>query len=299
MFGFASALRKRPRRSRPTRYRPIRFESLEGRYCPSAPTITAFQIDSVDHNTVTLSGHVADENPQTVLIDVDGVLFGTTYPDASGNFTVTGEAYSVGQISAVAMDEDFLYSDPVFVELTSDLPSITSVEVIYGHHTEVTIKGRVIDEDPDGLTVQFYGVLNGSTTTDENGDFSYYVESGYAELGDVPIYVEDVFGQGGSTTVTLTGDEPPSIINYQTQVDASGMLTVTGTVVDEDPVGLTVVITFLDMQEEVVTDEDGDFFWYYQMQQGEEGWVSAVAYDWWGLESDLVESYAVEAYGGS
>jgi hypothetical protein len=238
--------------------------------------------------TVSLSGYVTGDAAQ---VDFHDSLDGTAYPDASGYFTYTGEANYLGQIEAVAIDQEYMESDPAYVELASDEPVIDSLAVTYGYRTEVTIAGQVIDEDPGGLTVYFTGAVEGSAVTDSNGDFTIQVADGIASLGSVVVSVWDVWGQETSDYVEIYGDDPPEIVNFTTHINGSGLLTVEGTVNDEDADGLTVTITFWGQNYEVTTDSNGDFSWQLQLEEGQEDLLTAIAYDWWTLESNACEEY--------
>lgn len=287
MFRFLSSRRAQKPKTR----RRIQFESLERRYCLTAPTISAIQIDSVDDTTVSLSGYATDESPETVRVDFYDALDGNAYPDTSGYFTYTGDANYLGYIVAVAFDQEYMQSNPAYVELTSDEPVIDSLGVAYGYHTEVSITGQVLDEDPDGLTVYFTGAFQGSAITDSNGDFVIQVADGIASLGEVTVTVSDAWGQTAYEYAMIEGDDPPEIVSLTTTVDNDGLLMVEGTVIDEDPDGLTVVITFLSNEYEVTTDSNGDFVWQLQREEGEEDWLTAIASDWWTVESEAAEDY--------
>ncbi len=383
MFRFISCRRRRRPAQKPKTHRRIQFESLERRYCLSAPTITAFQIDSIDGRTVSVSGYVADEDPETVCVDIYDSLYGGVSPNASGYFSYSGEAYWPGTITAVAYDQEYNLSAPAEVafsddppsvdslavtygtgtevtitgqvtdetpgglpvdfygsvygtavtdtsgyfslhvpdgsaslgyvdvsvydawgrpaydttEITSDEPVIDSLGVAYGYHTEVAIAGHVTDEDPDGLTVYFSGAVEGSAVTDSNGDFTIQVADGIASLGEVTVSVSDAWGQGAYDYAMIEGDDPPEIISFTTAVSGTGLLSVEGTVLDEDPVGLTVTITFLGNEYEVTTDSNGEFAWEMQLEEGEEDWLTAIASDWWTVESEAEGDYV--SYGAS
>lgn len=88
---FHSLRRRRPSRRRTARRR-IQFESLERRYCLSAPAISSFEIDSIDHDTVSVSGYVSDDGPETVEVHFFGALAGSTSPNASGYFAFAADA---------------------------------------------------------------------------------------------------------------------------------------------------------------------------------------------------------------
>lgn len=298
MFGLFSSRRRRRPSQQPKRCRRIQFESLERRYCLSAPAISSFQIDAVEDTTVALSGYVSDESPETLQVDFDGAVCGSTYPDASGYFTYIGDASCLGEIVAVATDEEFLESDPAYAELTSDEPVIDSLAVVYGSHTEVAIVGQVLGEDPAGLTVYFSEAIEGTAVTDADGSFVIEVADGEASLGEVVVSVSDVWDQSDYEYVEITGDDPPEIVDFTTHVDGDGLLTVEGTVIDEDSDGLTVVITFWEEEYEITTDSDGAFVWQLQLEEDQEAWLTVIALDWWALESDAEEAYVGYGLGG-
>jgi hypothetical protein len=272
----------------------MRFESLEGRYCLAAPTIDSFQIDSVSGTTVSVSGYVTDESPETVEVDFSGALEGSTYANGSGYFSYSGEA-QFGTIDAVALDEEMLSSDSAEVTIESDVPVIDSLSVTYGYHTEVTITGQVIDEDPGGLYVYFTGAVEGYAETDSSGNFSLNVPSAWP--GTVQAAVADGWGQLTEAWVDINGDNPPEV-TISTDLTPDGLLTIQGTVTDEDAEGLTVIITFRSEQYEVTTDCNGDFFHQIELDEGEEGLLTIIARDWWTLESDPAQDYIIYEHGG-
>lgn len=298
MFGFLTSRRRKRQSQQPKRHRRIQFESLERRYCLTAPTIASLQIDSFEDTTVSLSGYATDESPETVRVDFEGSLYGSAYPDASGYFTFTGEADCLAEIMAVAFDQEDMESEPAYVELTSDEPAIDSLTVAYGYHTDVAIVGEVIDEDPGGLTVYFSGAVEGTAVTEADGSFMLEITDGSASLGSVEVSVADVWGQEAYDYAEICGDDVPEIVNFTADVSGTGVLTVEGEVLDEDPVGLTVVITFWGNEYEVTTNSDGEFFWQLQLEEGQEDYLTAVAFDWWGLESDAAEDYTGYGFGG-
>jgi hypothetical protein len=245
---------------------------------------------------VSLSGYVADESPETCEVVFDGVLDGSTYPDESGFFSYTGSAFGLGETVATAIDEEFLESAPASAGIANQAPVIDSLSVSYGYHTDVTITGHVIDDDPAGLTVYFSGAVEGTATTDANGNFTFSGSATSPWLVD--LVVADFWDQEGSGQLELTGDSPPGIVDFSTQMSDNGILTVQGTVEDEDSAGLSVLICCLGDDYWVTTDSNGDFFLQVELNEGDEGWVRACACDWWWLASEPVERYVVYAFGG-
>jgi len=286
---FGSPEKRNPSRLR-TRRRPVRFESLEKRFCLAAPAITSFQIDSVDGTYVSVSGSVTDECPEMTQVDFEGALWGNTWPDAYGNFSYSGYAQSLGAITAVATDDEWLQSAPAEVELTNNPPTLQSLSISYGYRTNLTISGQVIDEDPGNLAVYISGVVQGVVMTDSNGYFSLDVVG--RDLGEVEIEVYDIWGQQAYDTIDVTGNNPPTITNYYCQVDSGGILTVDGYVVDEDPAGLSVMFEFMSNIYNTTTDTFGRFMWHKQLDLGDEGDLLTWVYDWWEL-SDAVLDYVM------
>ncbi len=292
MFGFFPALRRRRPSHQPARHRRIEFESLERRYCLTAPAITSLQIDSIDDTTVSLSGYVSDESPETVEVDFFGAFSGSTSPNASGYFAFSADADWLGDIAAVAYDEESLSSDSAYVEVTSDVPTLDSLSVEYGEGTEFTITGQVIDDSPGGLTIDFTGGIQGTATTDASGYFTFTAADG---SGYVDVNVADAWGQDAYDSVEVTGNVSLQIINFWTDSESGGCIYAEGEVTGADPGDLTVLITFLDVEDEVSLEYDGSFSWYWYIEEGDEGWLSATASDQWGNESGSVEDYVIYA----
>jgi len=261
---------------------------LERRYCLSAPALTSLEIDSIDDRTVSLSGYVSDESPETVEVDFFGAVIGIATPDASGYFAFSAEADWLGEIEAVAYDEECLSSDSAFVEVTSDVPMIDSLSVEYGEGTEITITGQVIDDGPDGLTVDFTGAVVGTTATDATGYFTFTAADG---SGFVDVSVADAWGQDTYDSVEIAGDSLLEITYFSAEMDGGGYITVCGTVSGENLDQARVDISFLDVVDELSLDSEGNFSWYYQCDEGDEGWITAVACDASNNQSDLVEDY--------
>jgi hypothetical protein len=287
MFGLSSARRPRRPLRRPRRYRKIGFECLENRYCLSAPSITSFQIDSVDGAEVTVSGYVIDEWPEYAEVILDGVLNEVAYPDSTGYFECIGDASGVGTIEAIAIDDEYLWSDPAEVELQSQVPSVTSLQIVYNGKNDITIQGKISDEDPEDATVYIYGAVFEELTPDANGDFSVDITD--ASLGSIEVYAVDALDQESDTLYDDITSDAPEIVNFSAIVSPGNVLTVEGDVIDEDAAGLTVEITWLDETYEVTVDQFGHFVWIHQLNPGDNGWVSALTFDWWGQESNNPE----------
>ena len=82
----------------------------------------------------------------------------------------------------------------------------------------------------------------------------------------------------------------PEIVNYSTHVDCFGILCVQGKVIDDDPGGMTVSITWMYGTDSTTTDSSGLFYWTTELEPGDEGLVTAVTWNEVG-ESETVEAY--------
>jgi hypothetical protein len=86
---------------------------------------------------------------------------------------------------------------------------------------------------------------------------------------------------------------PPQIDYFWAGVDPYSVLTVYAHVSDEDPGTATVDIDWLDTIYTVGVTDYGYVYWATTLHPGEEGWISAIAYDSEGLSSDKVEDLII------
>ena len=96
--------RSQPRRRKPA---PRRFDSLEKRYVlSSAPVIDAMSAIVGSGNTVSISGHVTDLDPNAgaISVSISGPVAATIAADATGRFSYSGPAALLGMEQAVAAD---------------------------------------------------------------------------------------------------------------------------------------------------------------------------------------------------
>ncbi len=166
-------------------------------------------------------------------------------------------------------------------------PTIDGLTIAYNGQRSITISGRVSDEQPGGLTVQFSGAWSGSAVTESDGSFS--VTTSDAQLGELDAVTHDQQGLESLQVWTAVSSQPPVITDFNTEVSPTNLLEVWGAVTDEDVEGLTVEIVFLGVTYSTSVTSDGAFYWTRQLQEGEEGWLTATAVDWWGLRSNTCE----------
>jgi len=165
---------------------------------------------------------------------------------------------------------------------------VSSFSVSQAGHHDVQLTGSVSDDGAvSGLTVSFSGVVSGSTTTDEDGDFSCVLTA--SALGTITATATD---DGGLTSDPSSADLTniaPSISVSARQV-VGGCWVIEGSVGDEWAYGLTVTLSssnpLLDGVSVEVGSNGGFEFSILDPNANLIGaTIAASVTDWWG-ESD-------------
>ena len=280
---------KESQSSLPTHRRRVRLavEPLEPRDYLSAAMIMSFQVTQGSGTQVTLSGFIMDESPATARVNFTGVVAGSATPNMMGYFQYTGQASGLGTVTAVAVDNEHLSSNPAQAQVISSAPSISNFLVTETTNGKmVTVNGTVMDESPSGRTVTFSGALTGSLTTGANGIFSGTLEA--TSLGTVLATTTDMWGLSSSPVQAQVMSAAPVVSNLavsETGVDR--MVTVTGTVLDMSPGGRTVTLGGV-VSGTVITAANGTFS--ATLQASALGTVTAVATDIWGQQSAMAQA---------
>ncbi len=221
--------------------------------------------------------------------------------DGTGVQTVTGDPNSVTHtymvpgnydISASVVDEDGTH--PAFdthnVEVVNLQPELVFF-VTYGVQQMVTLHGQVTDPNPGGLTVTFSGMVEGSTTTDATGAFSYTASA--SALGDVTAKVIDAGGLWSDPVQETLTTVPPVILDFTIVHQFGNTYEFRGRVQDESAPGLVVTFNGLDSLQgdstEVATDKT--FSLWVELEDGETGAVCVNVTDWWGVAAPTVYYY--------
>jgi large repetitive protein len=285
-----SRCRRKPAGSAPPRTR-LTLEFLETRDCPATTTaITTLSAAVLPGRMVQLTGQVASDNPAGVTLTFSGVMSGTTSPDASGHFSYTAQASALGTVSAVAVDQNNVSSDPATALVSTPAPALT-LTVSYGTQHTVTLSGQVTDVDAGSLTVTFTGVVSGSVRTQSDGSFSYTAQA--SGLGNIQATTVDLWSQASNTAQVAVTNTAPVISGFTAVQGVNGYWTFSGTVTDEHPEGLVVRFGGLNSLtgQKATVQADGTFSITVQLAAGETGTASAQTTDWWGLDSNLALKY--------
>jgi hypothetical protein len=167
-------------------------------------------------------------------------------------------------------------------------PSVSSFSVSQAGHHDVQLTGSVSDDGAvSGLTVSFSGVVSGSTSTDEDGDFSVVLTA--SALGTITATVTDDGGLGSDPCSADLTNVAPSISVSARQV-TGGCWIIEGSVSDEWAYGLTVTLSssnrLIDGVSVEVGSNGGFEFSILDPNANLSGaTVAASVTDWWG-ESD-------------
>lgn len=171
-------------------------------------------------------------------------------------------------------------------------PTITmTLNVSYGSGHTVTLSGHVTDPNPQGLVVNFAGVVSGQAVVDASGN--YQVALTATSLGSINAAV--MGSQGGTGTASATLANTAAVIsNFTASEGASNIWTFTGTLTDEFVSGLTVTFggAIASVQGQTATVQaNGAFSLTVQLNATDAGMVSAFCMDWWSAMSNTAYAY--------
>jgi hypothetical protein len=148
---------------------------------------------------------VVDEAPGGLLVMITGSATGTTITDASGNFSVTLTASSLGAVYASTMDPSGQFSNTASVMLSSAKPVIENFYCTVLPDGWYQFSGRIVDDSAAGLTVYFGGVAvslqNQKATVLADGTFTLQIRLNgtVTDNGTVTANVTDWWGQAAAT----------------------------------------------------------------------------------------------------
>jgi len=290
MFDF---LRRSNRPARPRRPRPVARhnrrlagEALEPRLCLSAASVMMFSAMPTNNGTqVTLSGMVMDERPANVVLTFSGVAAGSVSPNAQGQFSLVTTASGVGQVTAIAVDDESFSSNPAYAYVMNAVPSVSMLSVgETGNGRWVTVSGNVMDEVSSGRTVTFGGVVSGTAVTGSGGAFSVSLEA--SALGTVTATTVDPWGQTSAVKQATLSSGVPSLSIGVSEV-AGGKVAVSGTVNDMTKAGLTITIGGV-ASGTATTNSSGYFS--VTLDASALGTVTATTQDVWGQGSNVAQA---------
>jgi hypothetical protein len=150
--------------------------------------------------------------------------------------------------------------------------------VTYIPNKQVTLSGHLTSSNNAGQLIQFSGVVNGTTTTDFQGNYSATLN--VSQLGQAT--AREANGQSNPCTAMLVSQIPN--ITFMATAQGNGVWLFSGTVAGAPTQGEVVNfggITPLAGQSTNV-NPDGTFDFYCTVASGQGGIATAQAVDWWG-----------------
>jgi hypothetical protein len=158
--------------------------------------------------TVTLSGHVTDEDPIGRTVTFSGAVSGTATTNQNGDYSLTTQGWGLGDVQAVTTDPWHQQSDQPAVNLANAAPVITDFTATEGADRVWRFRGHVSDEYAPGLRVRLDGLpsLNKTgyteVTVGSDGWFECCVQLGQGEQGTVRAWTTDWRGLASNTAAT-------------------------------------------------------------------------------------------------
>ena len=263
MFGFALFTRS-PRTVRKRHTASLAIEALESRLCPTGLYLETQVLP--DHQ-VHLVGHLDASEADDFTVEFSGAYSGSVIPDANGFFSVIGSGASLGTVYAVASSpENTTYSTESLIWMNTPTVSL-SIADVSGY--VITMSGHVNDLDAPAETVHFGGIVNGSTSVDANGDFTFTTT--FSSLGTIQASVTNLWDlTAAPAEVSLT---TPSTVNLTVQVLPDHQVQLSGYVIGAFNDGATVQFGGA-VTASATTDANG--FFTYTTSEASLGLVSVV-----------------------
>ncbi len=170
-------------------------------------------------------------------------------------------------------------------------PVLTTMNLTQLDAHKFTISGTVSDNTPSTCKVTFTGKITGTVNCDASGNFSYTAEA--SDIGNVTGTPNDG-SQNGATLTKATPNSSPTVGGLTAVGAGRGAVTFSGTVTDEFPSGLTVVISATHGSTYALTLANGSFTTTMSsLPPGATGTATFTAYDQWGATGTGTISYTV------
>jgi hypothetical protein len=171
--------------------------SAQATIAVAAPSLT-LSIAYGSNRTVTLSGKLTDIDAGGRFINISGAGLAMPMTDSNGNFSYTTSTINLGTVNATETDAWGQTSNTAHVTVSSNGPEIADFIATHGFGCVWTFSGRVIDENAEGLTIRFGGLMSllGLTTAvHEDGTFSFTRTLAQGEFGTATAVTTDWWGQ--------------------------------------------------------------------------------------------------------
>jgi hypothetical protein len=165
----------------------LRSDAIDQSIASSVPSITLTRTYG-PNGSVTLSGHVTDEDATAATVTFSGAVNAQVFTDDQGNFSYTTTDWNIGTVEASTVDPFAQASNVPTASLANSAPVISDFQVLAGADRFYTFQGRVTDEYAPGLRVRLTGLptIEGvNVTVDSSGWFSLTIQLQPGETGTV------------------------------------------------------------------------------------------------------------------
>lgn len=295
MFSLFREKRSRHRAGRLRNEMRLTLEALETRWCPSSPPTLTLQATVLPNHQVQLSGSVTDSNASGVAIAFSGAVQASTTTGSDGDYSYITSNASLGNVTAVATDQNNLSSAPVTATIVVTPPSVTASVTCSSNSKSVTVSGQVSDIDQGSLTVTISGIVNGTVATSSNGSYTFTAQA--SGLGNVSASTSDEWGQASNTATAAASCPAPTISNFSAVQSSPGYWTFTGQVNAPNPGNLTVVLGGVASGHSCTTAANGSFSITLQLTIITAGEATAQTTDIWGQQSNVAYCWCSNVYG--
>jgi hypothetical protein len=280
----------------------LNVEPLEDRLVLSAPQLI-YSMSVIEGRTVSISGTVLDERPETTTVTFSGVLDYSIVPGPDGQFSFVIEATSPGFVVGRALDDEMLMSPEVVQYLDIEYFDIVDVSLSFNDDEdgeEYLVTGRLVGTDVSGVSVVLSdGYSSWVTTTDSFGNFRFAANLSLANnfLNIKPILPHNFPFPGGGNNpgrnFPVPGNLPPAILRLRARDLGGGTWVIFGKVRDEFPHQVTVRFNGIPAVQgrTAQCDLDGTFSIVVQLAPNEGGLVQAIARD--NLNQDSLPKYTL------
>ncbi len=168
-----------------------------------------FSISYGQQRQITVTGQFIDEQPANRIVIIGGSASGSATTDATGSFSITLTADSLGQVTAWGTDIAGHVSNTAIRTLQSAVPVIQQFSVSEKTGGWYEFSGRVVDECPFGLTVDFGGqpvsLSDQTVTVGADGWFHFQIKLNgtTTDEGTATAVVSDWWGLTSNTATCL------------------------------------------------------------------------------------------------
>jgi hypothetical protein len=165
------------------------------------PRVSGLTVTCGAGNFVTISGTLTSMDPAGRNVMIGGVAMGSTTTDSAGTFSVTTNAWCLGEIDVTGTDSWGQTSNTATAQVAVAAPVITGFTADLINGNTWLFEGTVQDPSPQNLTIRFGGLLSlgaQSVQVNADGTFEFTRTLALGECGIATATAVDVWGQSSA-----------------------------------------------------------------------------------------------------